>query len=105
MDFRCTGFRSRGSQAVEHSLSSCGSWALLPLGVWDLPGSGLKSMTPTLAGRVFTTEPSGNPNQGLFLSRSGKMCRHGDDGHAGRILWKEQPGGLQSIELQRVEVT
>ena len=32
------------------------------------------------------------------------MCRHGDDGHAGRILWKEQPGGLQSIELQRVEV-
>ena len=102
MNFKCTGFSSHGSQALEHRLNSCGVRALLLLSMWDLPGSGLKSMTAALAGRFFTIEPSGKPNQGLHLSRSGKMCRHGDDSHAGRILWTEEPGGLQSIGLQRV---
>ena len=35
--------------------------ALLLCGLWDLPGSGIKSMSPALAGEFFTTEPPGIP--------------------------------------------
>ena len=51
---------------LEHSLSSCGARAWLLRGVWDLPGSGIKPVSPTLAGRFFTTEPPGKP-EALFL--------------------------------------
>ena len=108
MNVRYTGFSSHSSQALEHRLNSCGMWALLLLGMWDLSGSTLESMTPALAGRFFTTEPSGKPNQGLFLSRSGKMCRHGDDRHAGIILGQKSLAGysLQDRkELDTAEVT
>ena len=42
------GFGNCSSRALEHRLSSCGSWASLLRGMWDLPGS-------ALAGRFFTT--------------------------------------------------
>ena len=29
--------------------------------MWDLPGSGIRSVSLTLAGGVFTTEPPGKP--------------------------------------------
>ena len=29
---------------------------------WDLPRSGIKPVSPALAGRLLTTEPSGKPN-------------------------------------------
>ena len=49
---------------LEHRLSSCG--AQLLLGMWDLPGLGIKPESPVLAGGFFTTEPPGRS----FLSSS-----------------------------------
>ena len=46
---------------LEHRLNSCGSWASLLHGSWDLPGPGIKLMYPALAGFFFTTEPPGKP--------------------------------------------
>ena len=51
---------------VEHRLqtrrlSSCGSWAYLLRGMWDLPRPGLKPVSPALAGRFSTTVPPGKP--------------------------------------------
>ena len=31
-------------------------------GIWDLPRSGIKPVSPALAGRFLTTEPLGKPN-------------------------------------------
>ena len=42
-------------------LSSCGSWAQLLCGMWDLPRPGLKPVSPALAGRFSTTAPPGKP--------------------------------------------
>ena len=43
------GFSGCSAQGLEHRLSSCGAWALLLRGMWDLP----------VLGRFFTTEPPG----------------------------------------------
>ena len=42
-------------------LSSCGSRAQLLRGMWDLPGPGLKPVSPALAGGFLTTAPPGKP--------------------------------------------
>ena len=42
-------------------LSSCGSWAQLLRGMWDLPRPGLEPVSPALAGRFSTTAPPGKP--------------------------------------------
>ena len=52
------------SPVVEHRLqtrrlSNCGSRAHLLCGTWDLPGPGLKPMSPALAGGFLTTAPPG----------------------------------------------
>ena len=44
------------------------AWASLLRGTWDLPGSGIEPVSPTLAGRFFTTEPAGKPSP-LFSNR------------------------------------
>ena len=62
----CVGFSSRGSQALEHRFNSCGAWASLFLGVWNLPRSHIKPLSPALAGRFFSTEPSGKPHLEAF---------------------------------------
>ena len=54
------------SPAVEHRLqtrrlSSCGSRAQLPGGMWDLPRPGLEPVSPALAGGFSTTAPTGKP--------------------------------------------
>ena len=45
--------------------------------MWDLPESGIKSLSPALAGRFFSTEPSGKPQREIFkgekLTRNKKM--------------------------------
>ena len=56
----CGGF-SCGAWAVGCRLNSRVAWPLLLCGMWDLPGSGIKPVSPALAGRFFTTEPPGNP--------------------------------------------
>ena len=35
-------------------------------GMWDLPGPGLKPVSPALAGRFLTTVPSGKPLAYVF---------------------------------------
>ena len=42
-----------GSRA--HGLCSCGAWAYLLCGIWDLSRPGIKPMSPTLAGGFLTT--------------------------------------------------
>ena len=56
---RYAGFSSCASQAPECRLSSCGTWAQLLCGMWDLPGPELKAASPSLAGRFLTTAPPG----------------------------------------------
>ena len=41
-------FSSCGSRALEHGFSSCGTWAWLPHGTWDLPGPETKPVSPEL---------------------------------------------------------
>ena len=64
--YRRAGFSSCGSRALEHRLSSCGAWAQLLHGMWDLPGPGLEPVSPALAGGFLTTAPPGKPPR-LFL--------------------------------------
>ena len=52
---------SCGSRVLERRLSSCGSRAELLHGMWDLPGPGLKPVSPALAGGFLTTAPPGKP--------------------------------------------
>ena len=56
---RHAGFSSCGSRALEHRLSSCGAWAYLLCGMWDLPGPGIEPVSPAVAGGFLTTEPTG----------------------------------------------
>ena len=55
------GLSSCGSQALERRLSSCGARASLLCSMWDLPGPGLKPVSPALAGGFLTTAPPGKP--------------------------------------------
>ena len=55
------GFSSCGSQALGHRFNSCGTWAYFLRGIWDLFGSGIEPVFPTLVSRFFTTEPSEKP--------------------------------------------
>ena len=69
----CVGFTSwwlqylwlPGSRAwaisVVHSSSS-----LLLCGMWDLPGPGIETLSPALAGRFLTTRPPGKPQDRDF---------------------------------------
>ena len=57
--------RSRGLYAPEHRLRNWHTDLAL-VGMWDLPGPGIEPVSLTLAGRFFTTEPSGKPS--LLLS-------------------------------------
>ena len=48
-----------GSWALECRLSSCGAWAQLLRGMWDLPRPGLEPVSPALAGGFLITAPPG----------------------------------------------
>ena len=67
---------SMGSRPV--GLSSCGTWAYLPLGIWNPPRPGIEPMSPALSGRFPTTVPQG------------KVCCH---------YLKEQKGMLRPWSL------
>ena len=64
---RRAGFSSCGSQALECRLSSCGAWAQLLRGMWDLPGPGLEPVSPALAGGFLTAAPPGKPPNVSFF--------------------------------------
>ena len=65
------GLSSCSSQALEHKLSSCFVQALLLLGMWDLPKSRIKPVSPALTGKFITTEPPNKPPKipMLFLKK------------------------------------
>ena len=44
-----------------HELSSCGTWAYLPRGMWDIPGPGIKLVSPAPQGGFLTTGSPGRP--------------------------------------------
>ena len=47
----CGGFSSCRAQTLGNAgFSRCGAQAYLPHGMWNLPGSGIKPMSPALAG-------------------------------------------------------
>ena len=50
---------SYGSWALEHGLSSCGTPAWLLCGIWNLPGPGIKPLSPASAGGFLSTVPKG----------------------------------------------
>ena len=50
-------------------LSSCGSWAQLLCGMWDLPGPGLEPVSPASAGGFSTTAPPGKPPSYSFYGQ------------------------------------
>ena len=61
------GLSSRGTWALERvGFSSCGARAWLLRRMWDLPGAGLKPVSPALAGGFLTTVPPGKPLRLLF---------------------------------------
>ena len=53
------GLSSCGSRALERRLSSCGAWAQLLRGMWDLPGPWIEPVSSALAGGFLTTAPPG----------------------------------------------
>ena len=63
----CT-LSSCGSRTLERRLSSCGARAQLLHSMWDLPGPGLKPVSPALAGGFLTTAAPGKPLYGCFFS-------------------------------------
>ena len=50
-----SGLQSTGSIVVAHGPS------LVVCGMWHLPRSGIKLVSPAVAGRFFTTEPAREP--------------------------------------------
>ena len=54
-------FSLRSTGSTVRGLHSCGTWAYLLRGMWDLLRSGIEPMSPALAGRFFTTQSLGNP--------------------------------------------
>ena len=56
----CQGPQALSAWALEHE------WAQLLQSMLDLPGPGVESVSPTLAGRFLTTEPPEEPHQEYF---------------------------------------
>ena len=65
---RAWGLCSWGSWALEHRLSSCGTRAQLLCDIWDLPRSGIKPVSPALAGRFLPQSYQGNPKDAVWKS-------------------------------------
>ena len=61
-----SGFSSGSPQTLEHRLRSCGTWAKMSRDMWDIPGLGIKPVSPASVGGFFTTEPPGKPHYGSF---------------------------------------
>ena len=60
---------SQASATVACGLNSYGTQAQLPLSMWNLPGPGIKPMSPALAGRFLTTGPRGKFCISKYLMR------------------------------------
>ena len=58
--FYSSGFRSCGTCTLEHRLSSCGAWASLFCGMWDLLGPEIEPISPVLAGGFLPLSHKGS---------------------------------------------
>ena len=56
------GLSSCSCQALEHRLNSCGTWARSLPSMWNLSGSEIKPVSPTITGRFVTLEPLEQPH-------------------------------------------
>ena len=61
------GLGGCSSQTLEHRLNSCGPWAQLLHGTWDLSNSGTGPVSPALPGGLLTTKPPGKPSSFFFF--------------------------------------
>ena len=66
-------WQGTGSRAC--GLSSCGAWASLLCGMWDLPGSGIEPVFSGLAGGFLTTRPPGKPELFAVLNEAFLDCK------------------------------
>ena len=61
----CMGFLLRWLLLLQSTVSkfrgfsSCGTWALVACSIWNLPGPGIKLMSPALADGFLSTVPPG----------------------------------------------
>ena len=62
---RC-GFSCCGAGALECRLSSCGTPAYLPQGMWGLPWPRIEPRSPALEGRLLYTGPPGKSSYNFF---------------------------------------
>ena len=46
--------------------------------MWDLPGPGIKPVSPALAGGFLTTAPQGGPDHRVFILQFVNMVYHID---------------------------
>ena len=58
------GLGSFASWALENRSNSCGAWFQLLCSMWNLPRSGIKTVSPSLAVVFFTTESPLSYNEG-----------------------------------------
>ena len=63
------GLSNGSSWALEYRFHSCGTWALLLHGMWNLPRPGIETMSSALAGRFSTRDTREGPIKSiLYLS-------------------------------------
>ena len=60
--------------------------------MWDLPGPGIKPVSPELAGGFFTAKPSGKPSRGVFMPSFWMWCEELSD--RPQVTWLETHSGL-----------
>ena len=95
----CGGLSGRGAQALELKASSiCGSWASLPCGMWDLPGPGLKPVSPVLSGRFFLTTGPPRKSCHVVLNKS-HLDPKKEKELFGKLRLKEASNWPMGIEL------
>ena len=123
---QATGFRSCGSQALEHRLSSCAHRLSCPKACGIFPDQGSNPVSPALAGRFFTAEPPGKPPEMQFLKsqinyflicslvhyflvdkfgpqipRAAGWARERRDGRPGGATWELQPERSGSLSTEQ----
>ena len=67
------GFLLQSTGARCSGYSSCGLWASLLHGMWNLPGPGIEPMSPALAGELPSTIPSGKSWGQMLATRARKI--------------------------------
>ena len=64
---RAQALGARASVAVAFRLSSCGAWAELLPGMWNLPRPGVEPVSPSSADGFLTTRPPGKSSHCIFF--------------------------------------